>query len=107
MRVEQVATCRGIPTSSNTSFWQDKFNANVDRDRRALLKLDELGWRTLTIWECTVGREAPRPLIDEVASFLRGPNLAMVRSNDQVRHGEIVSDGAEPNSFVVAHRQPS
>jgi DNA mismatch endonuclease (patch repair protein) len=91
--------------SSNTSFWQNKFAANVERDRRALLKLDELGWRTLTIWECAIGREVAHALVDEIASFLGSPNSAIGRSDDPVRHGEIAGDGAGPARFAVAHRQ--
>lgn len=91
--------------SSNTLFWQNKFTANVERDRRALLKLDELGWRTLTIWECTVGRHMPRALIDEVASFLRGRQLGIGGRDDPLRHGEIVSEGSNPNTFMVTRCQ--
>lgn len=91
--------------SSNTSFWQDKFAANVERDRRAFLKLDELGWRTLTIWECTIGREVPPPLIDEVARFLRDRNPEMRCYGKLVRHGEIVSSNTDPAYFIVRHWQ--
>lgn len=89
--------------SSNTSFWQAKFAANVERDQRALLKLDELGWRTLTVWECAIGRKIPRPLIDEVGAFIRDANPA-VRCNDKpVLHGEIVSSNTDPDVFIVGH----
>ena len=33
-------------------FWISKFNSNVARDRRNLVAMDTLGWRTLVIWEC-------------------------------------------------------
>lgn len=33
-------------------FWISKFNSNVARDRRNLVAMDALGWRTLVIWEC-------------------------------------------------------
>ncbi|WP_084613840.1 very short patch repair endonuclease [Roseicyclus elongatus] len=97
---------RAKSPTSNTSFWQNKFAANIERDRCALLKLDELGWRTLTVWECAIGRAVARPLIDEVANFLRSPTSAMGHSDDPVRHGEIAGDGAEATPFAVAHRQP-
>ena len=93
--------------SSNVSFWQDKFAANVERDRRALMKLDELGWRTLTIWECAIGREVARSLIDEIASFLRDHDSAMEHSDDSVRHGEISGDGVGPVSCAIAIPQLS
>lgn len=36
----------------NSSFWQNKFNKNVERDRNKADELRTLGWRVLTIWEC-------------------------------------------------------
>jgi DNA mismatch endonuclease (patch repair protein) len=39
--------------STRTEFWTAKLQGNVDRDRRAADKLAEMGWRVLTIWECS------------------------------------------------------
>lgn len=33
-------------------FWRDKFQANIERDRRNIEALHALGWRTAVIWEC-------------------------------------------------------
>lgn len=37
---------------SNTSFWQEKFVRNVERDRISAEQLAEVGWRPVVIWEC-------------------------------------------------------
>ena len=37
---------------SNVSFWQNKFRKNVERDRKNLSKLRDLGWNALVVWEC-------------------------------------------------------
>ena len=37
---------------SRTKFWQDKFAANIERDKRSAADLKMLGWRQLVIWEC-------------------------------------------------------
>ncbi len=37
---------------SNVKFWQEKFSANVARDRLAIRELKKHGWRVLVIWEC-------------------------------------------------------
>ncbi len=34
------------------SFWRDKFQKNVERDRANLEALAELGWSVMIIWEC-------------------------------------------------------
>lgn len=53
--------------STRTEFWRDKIAANKKRDATALRKLDEAGWRVLSIWECEIkGRSA-----EEIESVLR------------------------------------
>lgn len=37
---------------SNADFWTAKFEANQERDRRAIETLADAGWRVLTIWQC-------------------------------------------------------
>ena len=39
---------------SNRDFWEKKFRANKARDRRNRLELHKLGWRILTVWECSL-----------------------------------------------------
>lgn len=33
-------------------YWQEKFEANVQRDRRSVRQLRKQGWSVLTVWEC-------------------------------------------------------
>jgi DNA mismatch endonuclease, patch repair protein len=37
---------------SNTDFWEKKFSANVERDKRVKVELEDLGWRVITVWSC-------------------------------------------------------
>jgi DNA (cytosine-5)-methyltransferase 1 len=39
---------------SNREFWEQKFKANLQRDRRKIRKLRSIGFRVMTIWECQV-----------------------------------------------------
>lgn len=39
--------------STRIEFWSAKLQGNVDRDRRAVAKLAEAGWRVLNVWECS------------------------------------------------------
>lgn len=34
------------------AFWEHKFELNVRRDRRAVRRLEDLGWRVEILWEC-------------------------------------------------------
>jgi DNA mismatch endonuclease (patch repair protein) len=45
--------CRFATTpASRTDFWQNKFEATIERDKKTELALRSLGWRTAVIWEC-------------------------------------------------------
>ena len=39
---------------TRTSFWKDKFAANVRRDRLNIRLLEQSGWRVLVIWQCEI-----------------------------------------------------
>lgn len=44
-------TARHLP-ATRTRFWQAKLAKNVQRDREALTRLWQAGWRVLVVWEC-------------------------------------------------------
>ena len=47
-------TCNlGLP-KSNVDYWSQKFEKNVERDRRKEEMLVGLGWNVHTIWECEI-----------------------------------------------------
>lgn len=49
----QHAGCKLAYTpKSRTEFWKLKFNQNMERDRRVIMKLQFEGWRIAVIWEC-------------------------------------------------------
>jgi DNA mismatch endonuclease (patch repair protein) len=37
---------------SNVEFWQEKFERNVERDKRTEKELRQLGWRVIVVWTC-------------------------------------------------------
>lgn len=42
---------------TNTAYWQEKFDRNVQRDQRNAAALDALGWKVVTAWECELGSQ--------------------------------------------------
>lgn len=42
--------------SSNSSFWREKIASNQARDQSNAARLQEQGWRLLTVWECALRR---------------------------------------------------
>jgi DNA mismatch endonuclease, patch repair protein len=47
---------KGCPRSkipeTNTVFWRQKLNENVERDRRNMKALEAAGWQVLVVWQC-------------------------------------------------------
>ncbi len=37
---------------TRVAFWNEKFDANVERDKRAVIALEEAGWNVKVVWEC-------------------------------------------------------
>ena len=63
--------CRYTTTpKTRTEFWQDKFDANVARDRRNVRKLQEDGWQVLVVWECELKRDE-NAVVERVVESLR------------------------------------
>ena len=46
---------------SNVSFWRNKIEGNMRRDRRTRRQLAGMGWRVRTVWECSIRKESPQP----------------------------------------------
>lgn len=51
---------------TNPEFWQAKRDRTVERDAQALALLHELGWGTITVWECEL------KALDQVSAALFG-----------------------------------
>lgn len=50
---------------TRVQFWTQKFNDNIERDRRQVKALLEVGWRVLVVWECeTKSEEGLAKLLD-------------------------------------------
>lgn len=41
-----------IIPKTNTDYWMSKIRNNQHRDKESVLKLQQAGWKVLTIWEC-------------------------------------------------------
>lgn len=64
----QHTRCReGRVPGSHRGYWSPKLARNVARDRSNRRKLQRLGWRVLTVWECEICRPT---LPARIARFL-------------------------------------
>jgi DNA mismatch endonuclease (patch repair protein) len=55
---------------SNTDFWKKKFDANVTRDQKKVQALQDIGWITITIWECAISAD-PARCVKEIRQVLK------------------------------------
>ena len=54
---------------TNAEFWNRKFIANVARDKRNKIALEDKGWKVLIIWECELvknEKESIRMIVKEI-----------------------------------------
>ena len=56
---------------SNTSYWSAKLQRNVERDRINERGLQDMGWKTITIWECEIPNHSL--LLTRLTNFLGHP----------------------------------
>lgn len=66
---------------SNRGYWLPKLDRNTARDADHQIRLADLGWEVLVIWECEV--EAGNGLTDKIQSFLNGKECVNERGNKQ------------------------
>jgi DNA mismatch endonuclease (patch repair protein) len=55
---------------TRTEFWQDKFSANMARDRRNRRELKRMGWKVLIVWQCELKKF--EKLTERLNDFLAG-----------------------------------
>ncbi|TSC87300.1 MAG: DNA mismatch endonuclease, patch repair protein [Microgenomates group bacterium Gr01-1014_16] len=39
---------------TNTEFWKDKINKNVEKQKQSIKALKKLGWKILVLWQCKI-----------------------------------------------------
>jgi DNA mismatch endonuclease, patch repair protein len=65
---------------SRTAFWQAKFDANVERDRRNQRALKKAGWQVIVLWECEVMRD-PFAAVGKVLKTIRPDRVLLDYGN--------------------------
>lgn len=63
---------KGRVPRTRSRFWSKKFALNKARDARNARALRRLGWRVLTVWECSLATSATRqPVLERLANKIR------------------------------------
>lgn len=48
--------------ATRTEFWRNKINSNITRDNQNKAKLEQLGWKVITVWECQLKQDKENTL---------------------------------------------
>lgn len=83
--------CRYTTTpSSNTRFWEQKFERTVGRDAENILALQHAGWKVVVAWECQL-RSAANEILAAISNAAgKGAAKAAGRaSQDVIPRGKI------------------
>jgi len=62
--------CQLQTPKSNPSFWQNKFEQNVKRDKSKISLLEKNGWKIVVLWECEI-KNNPHDALNHVQKFLK------------------------------------
>ncbi len=55
--------CNPSFPKTHISFWENKFNNNIKRDKRKIKELKRLGWKVATIWECQINKKLDKVVL--------------------------------------------
>ena len=53
---------------NNAEFWRKKITANIERDSRNKVLLEQAGWRVLVIWECELKKDSLKDSLNKLLS---------------------------------------
>ena len=60
-----------LSRGNNADYWLAKIRRNIERDQQNTLRLKEMGWTVLRVWESEI-RADPQGLVQRVIDVLRG-----------------------------------
>ena len=61
--------CNPSTPKSNVEFWNNKFQKNVERDKRKVQQLKQLDWKVLILWECQIIKNMDI-CVDKIKSYV-------------------------------------
>lgn len=69
-----------VVPKTNTEFWMNKIETNIQRDKRNIEKLQVMGWKVIVIWECQLKRNQCRNTLDLIKYKIEN-NYELTKNN--------------------------
>lgn len=60
-----------IRPQTNKEYWQKKLDRNMERDKKNIIALQEMGWKVLIVWECETKKKNIAVLFERLTSSLK------------------------------------
>lgn len=60
--------------TTREDFWEAKFKANTERDKKNIQELQDTGWRVMVVWECKLKDSNKIDLFEKIRNFLHNKN---------------------------------
>ncbi|MBS1687535.1 MAG: DNA mismatch endonuclease Vsr [Bacteroidetes bacterium] len=68
----------GRVPNTNSKFWKEKLEKNIERDKRNIEHLQSEGWKTIVIWECEVEKQL-KITTEKIVKILNQQNSSVKR----------------------------
>lgn len=95
------ACLKGRMPKTNSEFWEKKISRNRERDEEVRIKLRQLGWRTMVIWECQLAPKQREKTLEEMLYLLNSAFLDKYRKRSPAAFRE-----EEPPLSIAAEELP-
>lgn len=82
---------------TRTDFWQSKIARNKKRDREEQVRLAEMGWHCITVWECQLKPAVRRQTLESLAYTLNRIYLQDRQPHHYTLPDELPAIAAEPD----------
>ena len=79
---------RGRRPQTNAEFWNQKIDENMKRDKLDVIKLRELGWRVLVVWQCELKKHDQDALVLRLKEFLFGGKRRCITIKSKMKEGD-------------------
>ena len=63
---------RFVWPSSHQEYWEPKIQHNVERDKKNIEALNNLGWTVITIWECELKKKVREERLKRLCAEIKG-----------------------------------
>lgn len=66
---------RFVWPSSHQEYWEPKIQHNVERDKKNIEALNNLGWTVITVWECELKKKVGEERLKRLCAEIKGEHV--------------------------------